>query len=138
MSAPVSRARAYRVLAFVGFLVALVLALAAAPAPAAAAPGRTIVIGGLLDLSAGWTTLGHASRATLGAAAVDANVELRRSGSTTRVVVRIVDAKGTPEGAVAGLRQLARMGARVVIGPQASSEAAAAVDVARRLGVLLV
>ena len=130
---------ARRVTALVAVLV-VVLALAggAGVAPAVAAPGRTVVVGTLLDLSAGWTTLGHASRATLRAATADANAALRQSGSTTRVVLRIADAQGTPEGAVVGLRQLARAGARVVVGPQSSSEAAATVDLAKKLGVLLV
>ena len=116
--------------------------VAAAPAGAAtaraSAPRQTIVVGALLDLSAGWTTLGQSSLVTLRAAAGDANAALRRAGSTSRVVLRVEDAGGSVEGARDGLRALARAGARLVVGPESSSEAAATVDLAESLGVLLV
>ncbi len=116
--------------------------LAAAPGGAATARGtgqsNTIVVGGLLDLSAGWTTLGQSSLVTLRGAAADANAAFRRAGSSSRVVLRIEDAAGTAEGAQEGLRALARAGARLVVGPESSSEAAATIDLAQRLGVLLV
>lgn len=111
---------------------------AGGPVAGRAVAGKRIVIGALLDLSAGWTTLGQASLITLRAATADANESLKRSGSADRVILRVVDAAGTAEGAEAGLRKLAAAGARVVVGPQKSSEAAATRELAGQLGVLIV
>jgi branched-chain amino acid transport system substrate-binding protein len=113
---------------------------AAASGVAASAKARTekITIGALLDLSAGWTTLGRTSRVTLQLAREDANERLRRLGSRFRVQLALADAAGDPDVALRKLRGLARLGARVVIGPESSSEVAALRSEAQRLGVLLV
>jgi branched-chain amino acid transport system substrate-binding protein len=99
---------------------------------------QPIRIGALLDLSAGWTTLGRASRVTLQLARDDANERLRRLGSRYRVRLVVADAGGDAEVALRELRRLARLGVRVVVGPQSSAEVAALRVEARRLGVLLV
>jgi ABC-type branched-subunit amino acid transport system substrate-binding protein len=76
-------------------------------AAAATPPTRELVIGGLLDLSSGWTSLGRASRATLAIAAADANRRLAKSGSPVNIRLRIVDVRGKPDEAVRQLRRLA-------------------------------
>jgi branched-chain amino acid transport system substrate-binding protein len=95
------------------------------PAGVGAAPaqsgGDELVIGALLDLRTGWTTLGRASRVTLHLAMEDANRQLRRTGSETRVRLRIVDVQGEPEVARRELRRLAAEGVRIFVGPQSSS-----------------
>jgi branched-chain amino acid transport system substrate-binding protein len=97
----------------------------------------TLRIGALLDLKRGWTTLGRASRVTLRLAAADANAQLARSGSATRVKLRIVDVAGDPAKAARALRRLAAEGTRVVIGPQASAEVEAVRPVANARGVVV-
>jgi branched-chain amino acid transport system substrate-binding protein len=138
--AGINRCRAIFVMT--GLLV-LLAGLTLGSGPAAAVPagsGRTqpITIGALLDLSAGWTTLGRASRVTLRLARDDANAQFRRLGSKYRVRLVIADAAGDPNEALRQLRRLARLGARVVIGPQSSAEVTAVRMEARRLGVLAV
>ena len=97
-----------------------------------------ITIGAVLDLSAGWTSLGRSSKVALELAISDANAELRRRGLPDRVVLRIEDAAGDPAKAARAVRGLAAAGARIIVGPQGSSEVAAARPVADRLHVLLV
>jgi branched-chain amino acid transport system substrate-binding protein len=129
-------------LAWVTLVAALVCAAFVAGRAGAAvlvpAGTQQITIGALLDLSAGWTTLGRASRVTLRLARDDANERLRRLGSPYRVRLAFADAAGDPQLALRELRRLAGLGARVVVGPQSSSEVAALRIAARRLGVLLV
>jgi branched-chain amino acid transport system substrate-binding protein len=104
--------------------------------PAGSADGLTI--GALLDLKKGWTSLGRASRVTLRVAAADANARLARSGSTMRVRLKIIDVRGDPRASARGLRRLAAQGARIVIGPQASSEVRAMRRAANSLGVVAI
>jgi branched-chain amino acid transport system substrate-binding protein len=123
--------------------VALVLVAAAlaALAEGRAAPSsgvRTVEIGALLDLKSGWTSLGRASRVTLRIAAADANASLARSGSSTRVRLRLVDVQGQPALAVRELRRLAARGVRIVIGPQSSAEVGAVRAAAKSLGVVVI
>lgn len=101
-------------------------------------PTRLLVVGGLLDLSNGWTSLGRASRATMAIAATQANRRLAKVGSPIRVRLQIVDVRGQPDVALSQLRRLARQGVRVFIGPEASSEVQAVRSAANALGVLVV
>ncbi len=128
-------------------LAACVIALSLAVGPAAApngnaarqaAPTRILLVGGLLDLSSGWTSLGRASRVTLDLAAADANARLARAGSLVRVRVTSVDVRGKPSEAVRQLRRLAAQGIRVFVGPESSAEVRAVRAAANRLGVLVV
>ena len=121
--------------------VALLASLAIAPGDAARSARQqqnVIVVGAILDLSGGWTSLGRASRVTLQLAAADANAALARSGAPLRVRLRIVDAKGKPETALRQLLRLAAAGVRVVIGPPSSSEVAAVRRAATGLGVVVI
>ncbi len=99
---------------------------------------RRITVGAVLDLSAGWTALGQSSRVALRLAVSDANAALRRRGLADRVVLRISDAAGSPAEAARAVRRLARAGARIIVGPEGSSEVAAAKPVADELKVILV
>ena len=136
--------RGIRILTWLG---ALLLGLLVAVGPAAprdgnaaraTPPTRLLVVGGLLDLSSGWTSLGRASRATLAIAATQANRRLAKAGSLIRVRLEIVDVRGKPNEAVRQLRRLARQGVRVFIGPESSSEVRAVRSAANALGVLVV
>jgi branched-chain amino acid transport system substrate-binding protein len=121
--------------------VALLALLAVTPGDAAQRGGpaqNELVVGAILDLADGWTSLGRASRVTLQLAADDANAELARRGSPLRVRVRVADARGEPAIARRELRRLASAGVRVVIGPQASSEIAAVRSPATTLGVVVI
>jgi len=125
------------VLPFVALFASVATATVGA-APSASQPRHKLVIGAILDLASGWTSLGHASRVTLRLAASDANAALARDGAPLRVRLRIVDAKGKPALARRQLRRLAASGVRVVVGPQGSSEVAAVRRAASRLGVVLI
>lgn len=121
-------------------LVAIVLATLVSTASARpdVVPVRPITIGAVLDLSAGWTSLGQSSKVALELAVEDANKALRRRGAGQRVVLRIEDAAGDPAKAADAVRRLAAAGARVIVGPEGSAEVAAARPVADRLRVILV
>jgi branched-chain amino acid transport system substrate-binding protein len=130
-----------RRLAATAVLCALLASLAVAPGDAARrAPDakNELVVGAILDLASGWTSLGRASRVTLQLAAADANAALARSGSPLRVRLRVVDAQGKPTLARRELRRLAAAGVDVVIGPEGSSEVLAVRRAATSLGVVVI
>jgi branched-chain amino acid transport system substrate-binding protein len=130
-----------RRLAATAVLFALLASVAVAPGDAArSAPGakNEFVVGAILDLASGWTSLGRASRVTLQLAAADANAALARSGSPLRARLRIVDARGKPALARRQLRRLAATGADVVVGPEGSSEVAAVRREATSLGLVVI
>jgi branched-chain amino acid transport system substrate-binding protein len=124
-------------------LVALVAAVGSAAPPEVRAAHEishvtTLRVGGLLDLTSGWTSLGRASKVTLAIAANQANRQLAKAGSPLRIRLQIVDVRGNPNEAARQLRRLARQGVRVFIGPESSSEVRAVRSSANRLGVLVV
>jgi branched-chain amino acid transport system substrate-binding protein len=124
-------------------LLALVVAVGSGAPPAGnaartAPPTRLLVVGGLLDLSSGWTSLGRASRVTLGLAAADVNARLAKAGEPLRVRLELVDVRGRPSEAVRQLRRLAGQGVRVFVGPESSAEVRAVRSAAGSLGVLVV
>src|SRR5262245_39460428 len=99
---------------------------------------QEIDLGALLDLSSGWTSLGRASRVTLQLAVSDANAQLQKAGSTTRVRLRIVDVRGEPAVARRELLRLAADGVRIFVGPQASSEVKAIRTATNTAGVVAI
>ncbi|MDQ3283777.1 MAG: ABC transporter substrate-binding protein, partial [Acidobacteriota bacterium] len=99
---------------------------------------NTIVVGGLFSLTGDGETLGRASQAALELAARDLNEELSALGTGEQVKVVLADTKLTPEGALAGIQQLAAAGASIVIGPQSSAEAAAIRQFANEHGIILI
>ena len=119
----------------------LVVSLSVAPGDARQRSTQSrnqIVVGAILDLASGWTSLGRASRVTLNLAAADANAAYARSHSSLRVRLRVVDARGEPALAERRLQSLAASGVHVIVGPQASSEVAAVQRAAARLGVVVI
>src|SRR4029453_16468292 len=124
-------------------LVALVAAVGSAAPPEVRAAHEishvtTLRVGGPLDLTSGWTSLGRASKVTLAIAASEANRRLAKAGSPLRIRLQIVDVRGKPNEAARQLRRLARQGVRVFIGPESSAEVRAVRSLANRLGVLVV
>jgi branched-chain amino acid transport system substrate-binding protein len=122
-------------------LVGLLASLLVAPGDAAQRGPRApseVVVGAILDLKSGWTSLGRASRVTLQLAAADANVALAQRGSPLHVRLRLVDAQGKPALALHQLRRLAAGGVHVVVGPEGSSEVAAVRKAANSLGVVVI
>ena len=127
--------------AVVGILIVAVIAgcgLLHAGGSGASGAGDELTVGALLDLKRGWTSLGRASRVALRLAVADANEGLARSGSSTRVRLKVVDVHGAPRASRRALRRLAADGVRVVIGPQSSSEVRAVRAAADSLGVVLI
>ena len=111
----------------------------AAVTPARAAPrADVIVVGGLFSLSGDGATLGKASEAALALAARDINAELTALHQPYRVETVVVDTKLTPDGAVQGIQQLEAAGAKIVIGPQSSAEAAAIREFAAEHSMLII
>src|SRR4029450_2554723 len=80
-------------------VAALFASLSVAPGDAgqrATKKQTELVVGAILDLARGWTSLGRGSRVTLQLAAADANAAFARSGSPLRGGPRSVDARGGP------------------------------------------
>ncbi|MGD9890096.1 MAG: ABC transporter substrate-binding protein [Dehalococcoidia bacterium] len=121
------------VIAFIGFATPHVSADAGED-PAS----NEIVIGALLSLTGGWSTLGRASEAALMIAAEDLNTQLKSVGSPTRVRVVVEDTKLEPALALEAAQSLAAQGVRVIVGPQSSSEVAALAPWAEATGVVLI
>jgi|tagenome__1003787_1003787.scaffolds.fasta_scaffold20797837_1 branched-chain amino acid transport system substrate-binding protein len=112
--------------------------VAASPARSATAEPTTVHIGALLSLTGGGSTLGNSSKAALQVAAQKWNAQRSSVRKNTKVVVDFVNTNLEPDKALTGLRTLAKRGAKIVIGPQSSSEVAAIKDEAASLGVLVV
>jgi branched-chain amino acid transport system substrate-binding protein len=118
---------------------ALLCILTAAGAPVLAARrGDVIVVGGLFSLTGDGATLGKASEAALALAARDVNAELAELGVPYRVQTVVADTKLTPDIALQGIQQLDAAGARIVVGPQSSAEAAAVRQYADEHDILLI
>jgi branched-chain amino acid transport system substrate-binding protein len=129
--------RAIAALVVAGLLASLMAARGDAR-HGAAQTRKEVVVGAILDLASGWTSLGRGSRVTMQLAAADANAAFARSHSSVRVRLRIVDAKGEPSLALREFRDLAASGVRVVVGPEKSSEVAAVRGAATRAGVIVI
>ncbi|MGI9557917.1 MAG: ABC transporter substrate-binding protein [Solirubrobacterales bacterium] len=128
------RARSARLLLLPALLIAVVFLAACAKSSDDEEPNpdeqETITVGALLDLSDGWTTLGEASETTLRLAAEDANAFLASQGIDSRVELVIADVAGSPETTADEMRRLQDEGVNVFIGPQASSEVEAVIEIA--------
>jgi branched-chain amino acid transport system substrate-binding protein len=111
-------------------------------APSAVAQPTTstavVEIGALLSITGGGSSLGNTSRAALEVAALRWNQQFARQHRATRVKLDIVDTGQDPTRAVSGFNALADRGARIIIGPQSSSEVAAIQPLANSRGVLIV
>jgi branched-chain amino acid transport system substrate-binding protein len=134
---PAGTRRAAVAFLFAAFFATLAITPGDAARPASQ-PQNVFVVGAILDLAGGWTSLGRASRVTLQLAEADANAALARQGARLGVRLRVVDARGEPGIALRQLRRLARDHVRIVVGPQKSSEVAAVRRAATSLGVLVI
>jgi branched-chain amino acid transport system substrate-binding protein len=120
-------------------IAALTLGVFAAPTAVAADSSTTTAhIGALLSLTGGGSTLGNTSKAALQVAVQKWNAQPAAKRGDTKLVLDVVNTDLQPDNAVSGLTTLAKKGAKIVIGPQSSSEVAAIKDVAASLGVLVV
>jgi branched-chain amino acid transport system substrate-binding protein len=118
-------------------LSALILASAAAcDDDGVGADDGEVLIGGVFSLTGNWSSLGVASQAALELAVQDVNAYV--AGDGPRFRASIEDSKLEPQTALEKLRALREDGARLVIGPQSSAEAAAMKSYADENGVLLV
>jgi branched-chain amino acid transport system substrate-binding protein len=120
---------------------ATALALGLGPTPAAAQPtglSGVLHVGALHSITGGGSSLGNTSRAALEVARDRWNRQLAKEHRNLRVEVDIADTGQDPTRAAALFPQLAGQGARIIIGPQSSSEVAAVQGLANQQGVLLV
>ena len=100
--------------------------------------GETLKIGALLSLTGGWASLGQTSQAALEVAESDVNAYLDGLGSDLRVEVDVVDTQLVPALAADGIAELAKHGAKVIVGPQSSAEVRAVKSYADQHGVLVI
>ena len=119
-------------------LAALTFGVLASPAAVAADSPTTVHIGALLSITGGGSTLGNTSKVALQVAVQKWNAQPAAKRGNTTLVLDVVNANLEPDKAVSGLKTLAKKGAKIVIGPQSSSEVAAIKDLAASLGVLIV
>ena len=113
-------------------------AVAAPVAVAADSPATTVHVGALLSITGGGSTLGNTSKVALQVAVAKWNAQPAAKRGNTKLVLDVYNTNLEPDKAVTGLKQLAKKGAHVVIGPQSSSEVVAIKDLAASLGVLVV
>jgi branched-chain amino acid transport system substrate-binding protein len=99
---------------------------------------NTILIGGLLPLTGTLSSFGESAEASLTLAVDDVNIELAKSGSSSRVALIIEDTKTDPDVALEKLKDLASKGIKIVIGPMTSANVAAVKDYADENGILIV
>ncbi len=104
----------------------------------AADASTTIHVGALLSITGGGSTLGNTSKVALQTAVQKWNAQPAAQRGNTKLVLDVYNTNLEPDKAVTGLKQLAKKGAHVVIGPQSSSEVAAIKDLAASLSVLVV
>jgi branched-chain amino acid transport system substrate-binding protein len=120
-------------------IAALTLGVAGVPAAVAAdSPATTVHVGALLSITGGGSTLGNTSKVALQVAVSKWNAQPAAKRGNTKVVLDVYNTNLEPEKAVSGIKALAKKGAKIVIGPQSSSEVAAIKDLAASLGVLVV
>ena len=123
----------------VTMIAALTLGVLATPAAVVAdSSDSTVHIGALLSITGGGSTLGNTSKAALQVAVKKWNALPASKRGDTKLVLDVYNTNLEPEKALTGLKALAKKGAKIVIGPQSSSEVAAIKDEAMSLGVLVV
>ena len=103
----------------------------------ATSESEDITIGALLPLTGSVASIGEASRVALEVSAEDINSYYSGLGSGKNVKLIVRDTKSDPETALEQLKELDKMGIKLVIGPQGSTEAAAVLEYANRNGIVL-
>lgn len=128
------------------FAALLALALAVTPSAQAAArrraslppPDVIIRIGALFSLTGDGSSLGAASAAALELAVRDINREMVALEMPYRIESDVEDSRLTPSIALEKIQALHTRGARIVLGPQSSAEAAALLAFANAHGILVI
>jgi branched-chain amino acid transport system substrate-binding protein len=103
----------------------------------ATSESEDITIGALLPLTGSVASIGEASQVALEVSAEDINSYYSGLGSGKNVKLIVRDTKSDPETALEQLKELDKMGIKLVIGPQGSTEAAAVLEYANRNGIVL-
>lgn len=103
----------------------------------ATSESEDITIGALLPLTGGVASIGEASRVALEVSAEDINGYYSGLGSGKNVKLIVKDTKSDPDTALEQLKELDKMGIKLVIGPQGSTEAAAVLQYAKQNGIVL-
>ncbi|MDQ1251753.1 MAG: branched-chain amino acid transport system substrate-binding protein [Euryarchaeota archaeon] len=98
---------------------------------------ENLTIGALLPLTGSVASIGEASRVALEVSAEDINGYYSGLGSGKNVKLILRDTKSNPETALEQLKELDKMGLKIVVGPQGSTEAAAVLDYANQHGIVL-
>ncbi len=103
----------------------------------ATSESENLTIGALLPLTGSVASIGEASRVALEVSAEDINGYYSGLGSGKNVKLIVRDTKSNPETALEQLKELDKMGLKIVVGPQGSTEAAAVLDYANQHGIVL-
>lgn len=103
----------------------------------ATSESENLTIGALLPLTGSVASIGEASRVALEVSAEDINSYYSGLGSGKNVRLIVRDTKSNPETALEQLKELDKMGIKIVVGPQGSTEAAAVLDYANQHGIVL-
>ncbi|MDD4497211.1 MAG: ABC transporter substrate-binding protein, partial [Methanosarcinaceae archaeon] len=103
----------------------------------ATSESETMTIGALLPLTGNLASVGEASRTALEVSVEDINGYFSGLGSGKNVKVIVKDTESDPETALERLKELDKLGLKIVIGPQASDEAETVLDYATRNGIIL-
>jgi branched-chain amino acid transport system substrate-binding protein len=126
-------------------ILILLILLAATPSAHAARrraalppPDAIIRIGALFSLTGDGSSLGAASAAALELAVRDINREMVALEMPYRIESDIEDTRLTPSVALEKIQALHARGARIVLGPQSSAEAAALLAFANAHGILVI
>ena len=98
---------------------------------------ENLTIGALLPLTGSVASIGEASRVALEVSAEDINGYYSGLGSGKNVKLIVRDTKSNHEIALEQLKELDKMGIKIVVGPQGSTEAAAVLDYANQHGIVL-
>jgi len=98
---------------------------------------ENLTIGALLPLTGSVASIGEASRVALEVSAEDINGYYSGLGSGKNVKLIVRDTKSNPKTALEQLKELDKMGLKIVVGPQGSTEAAAVLDYANQHGIVL-
>lgn len=103
----------------------------------ATSESEDITIGALLPLTGSVASIGEASQTALEVSSEDINGYFSALGSGKNVKVIVKDTESDPATALEQLKELDKMGIKIVIGPQGSSEAEAVLDYANQNGIIL-
>lgn len=103
----------------------------------ATSESENLTIGALLPLTGSVASIGETSRVALEVSAEDINSYYSGLGSGKNVRLIVRDTKSNPETALEQLKELDKMGIKIVVGPQGSTEAAAVLDYANQHGIVL-